>query len=83
VENIKAGFDSGRGVWYVLERNRANHYVNYHFSETITEEGIAFNYKLLEGPSTTRNAIKLLRHVGYPDEITDAADARVGKSKSG
>jgi DNA mismatch repair ATPase MutS len=61
----------------------ANHYVNYHFSETITEEGIAFNYKLLEGPSTTRNAIKLLRYVGYPDEITDAADTRVSKSNGG
>lgn len=61
----------------------ANHYVNYHFIETITEEGIAFNYKLLDGPSTTQNAIKLLRHVGYPDEITDAADTRVRKSNGG
>jgi len=57
-------------------------YSNFHFLETITEEGISFNYKLLEGPSTTRNAIKLLRHVGYPEEITDAADTRVQKLKS-
>jgi len=56
-------------------------YSNFHFLEEITEEGIAFNYKLLEGPSTTRNAIKLLRHVGYPEEIADAADTRIRKSK--
>jgi DNA mismatch repair ATPase MutS len=56
-------------------------YSNFHFLEKITEEGISFNYKLLKGPSTTRNAIKLLRHVGYPQEIADAADTRVRKSK--
>jgi DNA mismatch repair ATPase MutS len=57
-------------------------YINFHFLEKITEEGIAFDYKLLEGPSTTRNAIKLLRHVGYPEEIADAADTRIQKLKS-
>jgi len=57
-------------------------YGNFHFLEKITEEGIAFDYKLLEGPSTTRNAIKLLRHVGYPEEIADAADIRIQKLKS-
>ena len=56
-------------------------YSNFHFLEEITEEGIAFNYKLLEGPSTTRNAIKLLRHVGYPEEIVSSADTRIRKSK--
>jgi DNA mismatch repair ATPase MutS len=34
------------------------------------------------GPSTTRNAIKLLRYVGYPNEIADAADTRIQKTKS-
>jgi DNA mismatch repair ATPase MutS len=57
-------------------------YRNFHFLEKITEEGITFNYKLLEGPSTTRNAIKLLRYVGYPEEIADAADSRIQKKKS-
>jgi len=56
-------------------------YSNFHFLEKITEEGISFNYKLMRGPSTTRNAIKLLRHVGYPEEIADAADTRIRKSK--
>jgi hypothetical protein len=56
-------------------------YKNYHFKEEVSEDdGISFDYKLLDGPSTTRNAIKLLRHAGYPDEIADAADSRVQKS---
>jgi DNA mismatch repair ATPase MutS len=56
-------------------------YSNFHFLEKITEEGISFNYKLMRGPSTTRNAIKLLRHVGYPAEIADAAETRIQESK--
>lgn len=56
-------------------------YRNYHFKEEVSEEdGISFDYKLLDGPSTTRNAIKLLRHAGYPDEIADAANSRVQKT---
>ncbi len=52
-------------------------YSNFHFQESVTEQGISFNYKLMPGPSTTRNAIELLRYVGYPSEIADAADARI------
>ena len=48
--------------------------------EKITQEGISFNYKLKKGPSTTRNAIKLLRHIGYPSEIVDASEERVRKA---
>ncbi len=60
-----------------------NSYSNFHFLEKITEEGISFNYKLMKGPSTTRNAIKLLRHVGYPNEIANAADTRIQKEIKG
>jgi hypothetical protein len=52
-------------------------FVNYHFQEKIKAEGIAFNYKLMDGPSTTRNAIKLLSLAGYPPEIVEAAERRV------
>lgn len=55
----------------------AEAYVNYHFQEEIGEQGLFFNYLLREGPSETRNAIKLLRHVGYPEEITEAAEQRI------
>lgn len=55
-------------------------YNNYHFSEDIREsEGISFSYKLLNGASISRNAIKLLRYVGYPDEISNGAEMRVRK----
>ena len=33
-----------------------------------------FNYKLFKGPATTRNAIKLLKIMGYDKQITDGAD---------
>jgi hypothetical protein len=52
-------------------------YRNVHFREEVEENGLAFHYKLMDGPSTTRNAIKLLRHVGFPDEIVDGAEKRV------
>jgi DNA mismatch repair ATPase MutS len=58
----------------------SNSYSNFHFLEKITQEGISFNYKLMKGPSTTRNATKLLRHIGYPSEIVDASELRVRKA---
>ncbi|MGL4452676.1 MAG: MutS-related protein, partial [Sarcina sp.] len=46
----------------------------YHFSEKVSEsKGLSFDYKLKSGILTTRNAIKLLKFVGYPDEIVDGA----------
>jgi DNA mismatch repair ATPase MutS len=56
---------------------------NFHFLEKISEDGISFNYKLMNGPSTTRNAIQLLRHVGYPKEIVTASEARVRETIKG
>lgn len=64
-----------------LTRLVAGAYVNYHFQEEIGERGLIFNYQLREGPSETRNAIKLLRHVGYPEEITGAAEQRIRGDK--
>ena len=45
-----------------------------HFSETVTEDTVTFDYLLKEGKATSRNAILLLRMFGYPEEIVDAAD---------
>lgn len=42
---------------------------NFHFKETVDEKGLAFDYQLRVGPSTTRNAINLLDFLGYPNEI--------------
>lgn len=49
----------------------AEHYLSLHFSERVGQLGLEFDYKLKKGPATTRNAIALLRYLGYPEEITD------------
>lgn len=49
-------------------------YDNYHFSEDITsDEDIRFSYKMMEGPSTTTNAIRLLVALDFPYSIIDEA----------
>ena len=50
-------------------------YENYHFEERIVEDDIFFPYKLLMGPATTRNAIALLKMLGYDERITAEAEA--------
>ncbi|MGL4739165.1 MAG: MutS-related protein [Cellulosilyticaceae bacterium] len=57
-----------------LTRMLHKHYANYHFRETVGEEGISFDYKIHQGPSTTRNAIKLLGVMGYDTSIIDQSD---------
>ncbi len=50
---------------------------NIHFREYVKENGdIDFDYKLKEGPSKTRNAIKLLENLGFAKEIVDLAKSR-------
>lgn len=49
---------------------------NYHFEEDVQEGDVAFNYKLLPGKATTRNAIKLLELMGYAPEIIQKANAQ-------
>lgn len=49
-------------------------YTNYHFEEEILEDDIVFNYKLLKGRATTRNAIKLLSIMGYDEKIVKEAE---------
>ncbi len=49
------------------------HFENYHFEEDVREGDIFFNYKLMSGKATTRNAIKLLEIMGYRAEIIEKA----------
>ena len=53
----------------------AGQYDNYHFREQVTDGGITFDYKLNDGPSTTRNAIKLLGFMDFPAEIVAQAES--------
>lgn len=48
-------------------------YHNFHFSEKMDEQDILFDYKIYPGPSTSKNAIRLLEHVGFPHEIVHRA----------
>jgi DNA mismatch repair ATPase MutS len=57
---------------YILEQC----YRNVHFQETIAENGVVFDYKLQEGRSTSRNAIKLLQLIGYSSGIVAEAEKR-------
>lgn len=60
---------------YLLE----NVYDNYYFREEIVEEegkeDIIFSYKLNSGRSDTRNALFLLKLMGYPPEVVENAQA--------
>lgn len=48
-------------------------YLNYHFREKLHAKDVAFDYTLYEGASISKNAIKLLEYVGFPQEIIKAA----------
>ena len=54
-------------------------YDNYNFCEQITDNGIIFDYKLKQGASQTRNAIKLLDFMDFDTSIVDNAENRVNK----
>lgn len=49
-------------------------YDNYHFRETITDTSVLFDYKLKYGPSTTRNAIKLLKVMDFKSNVVNDAN---------
>lgn len=47
---------------------------NYHFKETVTDNDISFDYILNKGRATTRNAIRLLKILGYNEKIITSAE---------
>lgn len=49
-------------------------YDNYHFREKVTDYSVDFDYKLKGGPSTTRNAIKLLKVMEFKENIISDAN---------
>lgn len=54
-----------------------NIYDNYYFTEQMEEKDIVFDYKIYRGVSNSKNAIKLLKYVGFPDEIIAEAKKNV------
>lgn len=51
-------------------------YSNYHFQEYVEDDKVLFDYKLYEGRAVSKNAIKLLKMLGYADRITKRAKER-------
>lgn len=49
----------------------------YYFREEIQDDRLKFDYLIKEGVSPTRNAIRILKLVGYPKEIVDNAEKRI------
>ena len=49
----------------------------YHFTDRVGRDGLYFDYILKEGITTTRNAIRLLEYMEYPEEIVAAATSGV------
>ena len=54
---------------YILE----SLYRNLHFEEEISGSDVRFSYKLMEGRTMTRNAIRLLGVAGYSEDVVAAA----------
>lgn len=50
-------------------------YDNYHFEEEIIEDDIFFPYRLQKGPAVSRNAIALLKMLGYEETLVKDAEA--------
>lgn len=49
---------------------------NMHFEEIVTDSEVSFDYRVKEGRATTRNAIKLLKVMGFdPKIVSDCMDA--------
>jgi DNA mismatch repair ATPase MutS len=56
-------------------------YAMHHFREQIVDDGLTFDYLIQSGPSSTRNAIALLRLMRYPESlVADALSAIDGLS---
>ena len=51
-------------------------YALFHFSETVTRNEMHFDYRIRPGRATSRNAINLLRILGFDDGIVDSAHQR-------
>lgn len=49
----------------------------YYFTENVTKHSLDFDYKLHSGISPTRNAVKLLEYIKYPEEIIDKINNRI------
>lgn len=52
-------------------------YAPYHFREQFADDQLTFDYLIQPGPSSTRNAIALLRYMKFPDDLVNDATAHL------
>jgi hypothetical protein len=50
---------------------------NYYFTGQVTHEGLEFDFQLREGITPTRNAIDLLKYLGFPETVVERAMKQV------
>lgn len=58
-------------------------YEAWHFREQVADGELRFDYRLRPGPSSTRNAVALLRLKGYPEPVVQLAEATVAEEELG
>jgi len=64
-----------------LLRWLAPRYEAWHFREQVADGELLFDYTLRPGPSSTRNAVALLRLKGYPESVVRQAEATVDEEE--
>ncbi|MCM1467653.1 MAG: hypothetical protein NC086_05845 [Alistipes sp.] len=57
----------------------ADYYDNYHFDESFVNDDVQYSYRLETGPARSRNAIRLLKQMGYEEQLIDDANALTKK----
>jgi DNA mismatch repair ATPase MutS len=57
----------------------AGRYALYHFEETLGADDMVFDYKIKPGPAGTRNAINLLKLMGFDGDIVKRAHERANR----
>ena len=56
-----------------------NMYRYFYFTEDMDKEGLKFDYKIKQGVSKNRNAVRIMQYLGYPSEIIDNTNERIGQ----
>lgn len=63
-----------------LAKSLGASFLYYHFTDKVDKNNLDFDYTLKKGIATTRNAIKLLEYMGYPQEIIRDANSQFASS---
>ncbi|QUI23037.1 DNA mismatch repair protein MutS [Vallitalea pronyensis] len=52
-------------------------YDYYYFTEHVTKDALEFDYKIRKGITTTRNAVKILAFIKYPEDLINRINKRI------